>query len=46
MVPRIKGVILLNFFSLMNFIMEVLCVVCEKYTEILYMFRPTSMSKG
>jgi len=44
MVPRIKGIILLNFFSLFNFIMEVLYVVFEKYTKIFHMLRPSSMS--
>ena len=47
MVSRIKGIRLLIFFRLINFIMEFLYVVCEKYTKISYsMFRPTSMSKG
>jgi len=37
MVPGIKGIILLKFFSVMNFVKEVLCVVREKYTKILCM---------
>ena len=46
MVPRINGIILVKFYRLLNFIMEVLDVFFEKYTKILYMLRTSSMSKG
>jgi hypothetical protein len=46
MVPRIMCVIFVNVFDLLNFIMEMLCVVCEIRIKLVYIFRPTSFVEG